>query len=79
MQLFSAGTCVHSSDYSVLNTELFSEISFKLNVLPESVTSLPHIAQTLDFTAVRKILTEPMGFMHGCIYLANAGRIGACS
>ena len=31
------------------------------------------MAQALDFTAVRKIAAEPMGFMHGCIYLANAG------
>ena len=29
--------------------------------IPESVTSLHHIAQALDCTAVRKILTEPMG------------------
>ncbi|EPJ45340.1 MAG: hypothetical protein OFPII_28600 [Osedax symbiont Rs1] len=39
------------------------------------MTALRHIAQTLDYTAVRKMLTEPTGFMHGCIYLANAGRI----
>ncbi len=42
---------------------------------PESVTSLHRIAQVLDSTAVRKIPAEPTGFMHGCIYLANAGRI----
>ncbi|EPJ45090.1 MAG: hypothetical protein OFPII_30100 [Osedax symbiont Rs1] len=35
--------------------------------------SLHHIAQALDSTAIRKIPTEPTGFMHGCIYLANAG------
>ncbi|EPJ47531.1 MAG: hypothetical protein OFPII_12210 [Osedax symbiont Rs1] len=39
------------------------------------MTSLHHIAQALDSTEVRKIPAEPMGFMHGCIYLANAGRI----
>ncbi|EPJ43619.1 MAG: hypothetical protein OFPII_40600 [Osedax symbiont Rs1] len=37
------------------------------------MTSLHHIAQALDSTAVRKIATEATGFMHGCIYLANAG------
>ncbi|EPJ46331.1 MAG: hypothetical protein OFPII_21460 [Osedax symbiont Rs1] len=37
------------------------------------MTSLHHIAHVLDSTAVRKIATEAMGFMHGCIYLANAG------
>ncbi len=44
-------------------------------LIPESVTSLHHIAQAIDFTAVRQISAEPMGFMHGCIYLANAGCI----
>ncbi|EPJ45137.1 MAG: hypothetical protein OFPII_29940 [Osedax symbiont Rs1] len=39
------------------------------------MTSLHHIAQALDFTAVRKIPAEPMGFMHRCIYLANAAKI----
>ena len=37
------------------------------------MTSLHHIAQALDSTAVRKIPVEATGFMHGCIYLANAG------
>ncbi|EPJ44046.1 MAG: hypothetical protein OFPII_37990 [Osedax symbiont Rs1] len=37
------------------------------------MTSLHHIAQALDSTAVRKMPAEPTGFMHGCIYLANAG------
>ena len=44
-------------------------------LVPESVTSMHHIAQALDYTAVRKMPAEPTGFMHGCIYLANAGRI----
>ncbi|EPJ44995.1 MAG: hypothetical protein OFPII_30790 [Osedax symbiont Rs1] len=39
------------------------------------MTSQHHIAQALDSTAVRKRPAEPTGFMHGCIYLANAGRI----
>ncbi|EPJ49507.1 MAG: hypothetical protein OFPII_00300 [Osedax symbiont Rs1] len=39
------------------------------------MTSLHHIAQALDSTAVRKMPAEPTGFMHGCIYLASAGRI----
>ncbi|EPJ45420.1 MAG: hypothetical protein OFPII_27840 [Osedax symbiont Rs1] len=39
------------------------------------MTSLRHIAQAIDSTAVRQIPAEPMGFMHGCIYLASAGRI----
>ncbi len=30
-------------------------------MIPESVTSLHHIAQALDYTAVRKIPTEPTG------------------
>ena len=30
-------------------------------ITPKSVTSLRHIAQALDFTAVRKIPAEPMG------------------
>ncbi|EPJ47922.1 MAG: hypothetical protein OFPII_08910 [Osedax symbiont Rs1] len=54
-------------------------ILFWINILPESVTSLHHIAQAIDSTAVRKMPAEPTGFMHGCIYLANAGRILACS
>ncbi|EPJ46252.1 MAG: hypothetical protein OFPII_21920 [Osedax symbiont Rs1] len=37
-------------------------------MIPESVTSLHHIAQALDSTAVRKIPAEPTGFMQGCIY-----------
>jgi len=43
------------------------------HISPESVTSLHHIAQALDSTAVRKMPAEPADFMHGCIYLANAG------
>ena len=37
------------------------------------MTSLHHIAQAIDSTAVRKMPVEPTGFMQGCIYLANAG------
>ncbi|EPJ44383.1 MAG: hypothetical protein OFPII_34880 [Osedax symbiont Rs1] len=43
--------------------------------LLESVTSLQHIVQTLDSTGVRKIPIEATGFMHICIYLANAEHI----
>ncbi|EPJ44513.1 MAG: hypothetical protein OFPII_33860 [Osedax symbiont Rs1] len=39
------------------------------------MTSLHHVAQALDSTAVRKMAAEATGFMHGCIYLASAGRI----
>jgi len=51
------------------------DANFLLLLLPESVASLHQIAPVLDYIAVRKILTEPSGFMYGCIYLANAGRI----
>ncbi|EPJ46896.1 MAG: hypothetical protein OFPII_16950 [Osedax symbiont Rs1] len=39
------------------------------------MTSVHQRAQALDSTALRKIPAEPTGFMHECIYLANAGRI----
>ncbi|EPJ46240.1 MAG: hypothetical protein OFPII_22120 [Osedax symbiont Rs1] len=39
------------------------------------MTSLQHIAQALDSTALRKTPVGPTGFMQGCFYLASAGRI----
>ncbi|EPJ43122.1 MAG: hypothetical protein OFPII_43590 [Osedax symbiont Rs1] len=46
-----------------------------MTILYLNQTSLHHIAQAIDSTAVRKIPAEPTGFMHECFYLANAGRI----
>ncbi len=43
--------------------------------LPKPSTSLHHIAQAFNSTAIRKTPAEPTSFMHGRIYLANAERI----
>ncbi len=46
---------------AVVTHKMWDLFSGSLSIVPESVTSLRHIAQALDSTAVRKIPAEPTG------------------